>query len=151
MLPPSEPSGFDDWYAIYPRKQQRRDAAKIFARVIRDGTIPLALLIERTRAFAARWEARPKAERKFIPYPASWLNKGGYNDEPEGDGNVGGPTSVPIDPRSFDEAGWQRRLKYFHDKKEWLEVWGPEPGKPGCLVPPHLLVIPVSTAKGAAA
>jgi hypothetical protein len=135
MLPPPAPSGFEDWYLIYPRKKQRQDAIKAFARVMKSGAISLEDLIAKTKVFAASWEARPSADRQFIPYPASWLNRGGYHDEPEGAG--GDPVSAPIDP---DDAGWQRRLKYFHDTQTWLEVWGPPPGRAGCLVPPHLLL-----------
>jgi hypothetical protein len=150
MLPPPNPSGFDDWYAIYPKKKQPQAAKKAFAKVINSGAIPLEGLLAKTRAFAASWEARPKADRQFIPYPASWLNKGGYNDEPEGDGKGGEPAPAPIDPRSFDDAGWQRRLKYFHETETWIDAWGAKPGEPGCLVPSHLILTPVSDSKGAA-
>jgi hypothetical protein len=148
MLPSGELEGFASWYAVYPRKKQRQDAMRAFARVLKSGAISLEALIAKTKAFAASWEARPKAERQFIPYPASWLNKGGYGDEPEGNG--GEPASAPIDPRSFDDTAWRKRLKYFQEAERWLDAWGPKPGAPGCLVPSHLIVTPVSASKGAA-
>jgi hypothetical protein len=147
MLPPPSPAGFDDWYSTYPKKKQRQAAMRAFAKVIGSGLIALPALIEKTKAFAASWENKPAAERKFIPYPASWLNAGGYDDEPEGDGK---PTSAPINPLSFDDDGWRRRLKYFQEAEKWIDAWGPKPGAPGCLVPSHLILSPVSTSKGVA-
>jgi hypothetical protein len=148
MLPPPSPSGFDDWYSIYPRKKQPQAAKRAFAKLMASGAITLDALMAKTRAFAATWEGEPKDRRKFIPYPATWLNAGGYCDEPEG--GDGEPVPRPIDPRSFDEAAWRRRLSHFEQAKEWLDVWGPQPGAPGCLVPSHLIVTPVSNSKGAA-
>jgi hypothetical protein len=148
-LPPPSPAGFDDWYSIYPRKKEPQAAKKAFAKVINSSLIALPALTEKTRAFAASWAARPKEDRKFIPYPASWLNAGGYDDEPEGGG--GEPAPVVRDPRSFTDGDWQKRLTYFQESQTWIEAWGPKPGEPGCLVPSHLIVTPVSTSKGAAA
>ncbi len=148
MLPPPVPEGFEDWYSVYPRKKQRQDAIKAFARLMRSDTISLESLLAKTKAFAASWDARPKQDRQFIPYPASWLNKGGFGDELDIAG--GQPVPVPIDPLSFDDDGWRRRLKYFRETETWVEAWGPKPGAPGCLVPSHLIVAPVSSAQGAA-
>jgi hypothetical protein len=138
-LPPPAPAGFEDFYSVYPRKKQRQAAIKAFASLMKSGAISLESLIAKTKQFAASWEARPKADHQYIPYPASWLNKGGYNDEPEAAAGTAAP--APID--------WPRRLNFFHDEKKWLPTWGPEPGAPGCLVPPQILN-PVSDFKGAA-
>ncbi len=143
---PSE-SGFAEWYAAYPRKKAPQAAKKAFAKVLSSGLIALPALMERTRAFAATWANEPKDRRKYIPYPATWLNDGGYDDEPEGGGE---PAPAPIDPRSFTEENWRKRLAYFRDAETWLDPWGPKPGEPGCLVPSHLLLTPVANSKGAA-
>ena len=147
ILPPPNPAGFDDWYSIYPRKKEPQAAKKAFAKVLASGLIALPVLIERTREFAATWANEPKERRKFIPYPASWLNAGGYDDEPEGSAE---PPPAPINPLSFTDDKWRRCLKYFGETETWIDAWGPKPGEPGCLVPPHLIVTPVSTSKGAA-
>jgi hypothetical protein len=140
--------GFDEWYAIYPKKKQPQAAKRAFAKAISSGAITLVDLIAKTRAFAATWENEPKGRRKFIPYPASWLNAGGYHDEPDAGVAEAGP--IARDARSFTDADWQKRLTYFHDSQTWLEPWGAKPGDPGCLVPPHLILSPVSASKGAA-
>ncbi len=149
MLPPPSPTGFDDWYSIYPRKKQPQAAKKAFAKLMASGAITLDGLMAKTRTFAASWANEPKERRKFIPYPASWLNAGGYHDEPDG-GDGGERAPVVRDPRSFTDADWQKRLTYLQDSETWLERWGPKPGEPDCLVPSHLIVTPVSSLKGAA-
>jgi hypothetical protein len=148
-LPPASPVGFDDWYAIYPRKEAKQAAKRAFNAVLKSGMISLPVLIERTRAYAAakNWPALSEQERKYVPLPATWLNAGRYDDDLKG---VDAPPPALIDPSSFSDEQWRNRLARFQDDKTWLEAWGPEPGKPGCLVPSHLLLTPVSSSKGAA-
>jgi hypothetical protein len=143
-LPSPNPEGFQEWYAIYPKKKSPQAAKRAFAKVTGSGLIALPTLMEKTKAFAASWADKTKQERQFIPYPAKWLNDGSYDDEPE----CGAPAPVPIDPLSFTDAQWRKRLTYLQDTETWVEAWGPKPGEPSCLVPPHLL-IPVSKSKGA--
>jgi hypothetical protein len=135
--------GFDRWYAIYPRKVQKQAAEKAFAKVIAASLISEPDLLTKTTAFAATWASRPVADRKYIPYPASWLNAGGYDDEPDAPANQAAmlPTASPAD---FSDAKWLANLKMSRDRDgEWSNLWGPRPGEPGCLVPSHLIVAPV--------
>jgi hypothetical protein len=150
ISPSGEPDGFAAWYSIYPKKKQPQAAKRAFTKAIGSGAITLDALMTKTKAFAVatNWAALSKRDRQFIPYPASWLNDGSYDDEPDGDGGEAVPAAR--DPRSFTDADWQKRLTYFQDSKTWLEAWGAKPGAPGCLVPSHLIVTPVSTSKGAA-
>jgi hypothetical protein len=49
------------------------------------------------------------------------------------------------DASSFTDADWLQRLQHLEQKGEWSSGhWGPRPGEPGCRVPTHLLVKPVS-------
>jgi hypothetical protein len=145
----SPEDGFEQWYSIFPRKKAKQDALRAFNKVLISGAITFPVLIERTKAFAAatNWDALPKEQRKYIPYPASWLNAGSYDDELEGDGR---PSAPPIDPKTFTPTQWQARLKRVADGGEWLDIWGPAPGKPGCLVPSNLVLSPVARLGGAA-
>jgi hypothetical protein len=133
MLPAPVPEGFDDWYSVYPRKTQRQDAIKAFARLMRSNAISLESLIAKTKALAASWDGRMKQDRQYIPYPASWLNKGGFCDDPETDS--GEPVPAPIDPRTFTPGQWRKRIDSHSASGDWLDIWGPKPGEPGCLVP----------------
>jgi hypothetical protein len=138
--PSKEPNGFDDWYATYPKKKQPHAAKRAYAKVIGGNLISESRLLAKTKAFAASWSDKPKDQRQFIPYPASWLNAGGYDDEPDG------ADLVPVvrDPRTFTDQDWQKRLTYFQESGTWMEVWGAKPGLPGCLVPAHLILTSVS-------
>ena len=74
--PRGEPEGFAEFYAAYPRKEDRAKAVKAFAKV----TAPLAELLT-----ALDWQAKSSNWRKdggqFIPLPASWLNGERWKDE----------------------------------------------------------------------
>jgi hypothetical protein len=133
---------FAAWYAIYPRHTQREAALRAYRKVIAGGRISHADLMTKTRAFADNWSnrlARNPGEKQFIPYPASWLNKGGYLDRSD---SPGAPrTSVPAPAKAtadFGEADWLDCLAFHKRNNEWSELWGPQPGKAGCLVPAHL-------------
>lgn len=75
----SDPA-FDAFYARYPRKKQRKDALKAWRKLTAE---------ERAHAeravvdFAAQCEAMTPERRQFIPYPASWLNAGAWDDSPD--------------------------------------------------------------------
>jgi hypothetical protein len=144
--PSKEPKCFDDWYASYPKKKQREAARRAYAKVIGGNLISESDLLAKTKAFSASWSDKPRDQRRFIPYPASWLNAGGYDDEPDG----ADPVPAVRDPRTFTDQDWQKRLRYFQETDVWMEAWGAEPGHPGCLVPAHLILNPVSTSSGAA-
>lgn len=73
------PVGFDDFWSAYPRKVSKGDAEKAFAKLNPDehllGTILAAVQRAKTR------DGWAKDDGKFIPYPASWLNSRGWEDE----------------------------------------------------------------------
>src|SRR5690606_36341863 len=68
---------FERFYAAYPRKTDRRDAEKAFARIGPDDALLQDMLaaIERSKA------AGVFADRQYIKHPATWLNKGSWMDE----------------------------------------------------------------------
>lgn len=139
--------GFSEWYSAYGKKVHPKEAAKAYARVIASGDISESRLLDQTKAFAAKWSSESKERRKFMPYPASWLNKGGYASEQD-DGTA--KPAETVNPLAFDDGQWRKRLAYSIEASLWLEAWGPKPGLPGCLVPAHLLISPVSKTQGAA-
>jgi len=68
-------------YAAYPRKEAPRDAKKAIAKVLKEGKSgdELLAITARYAAAVATW---PKGDEKFIPYPATWFNRGSYDDDP---------------------------------------------------------------------
>lgn len=141
----NSPPGFDEWYSIYPRKKAKQDALKAYSKLIGSGAISHVPLLEKTKAFASHWHARPADQLQFCPYPASWLNSGEYADEITQAAKANnGAASIKIerptkDPETFSADDWQQRL----GMGQWSSLWGPKPGEPGCLVPAALLVRPI--------
>ena len=109
---------------------------------MKSGVVTLDALMAATQRYA-EFVKREGKERPYIKKPANWLRDGCFDD--------GQKTEPVIDPRTFSPDQWQRRLGPYHDNGAWSESWGPKPGAPGCLVPSHLIVTPVSTSKGAVA
>jgi hypothetical protein len=66
------PDTFDKFWALYPKKIAKADALKAWNKAIKTKTAER--LLELTKAYA---EGK-LPEDKYIPYPASWLNKGLY-------------------------------------------------------------------------
>ena len=66
-------------YDVYPRKVGKAGAIAAIQRI----RISPAKLLEATTAFAlcvARW---PANEKQYIPHPATWFNRGSYDDDPK--------------------------------------------------------------------
>ena len=75
-----EPEGFAEWYETYPRKKQRKDAARSYRKIV-PKEITQAELLARTTAFAQFHQKNTPPDRlQYVPYPASWLNSGEYLD-----------------------------------------------------------------------
>ncbi len=68
---------FERFYAAYPRKTDRKDAEKAFAKIAPSEELLAQMLaaIEGARA------AGLFADRQYIKHPATWLNKGSWMDE----------------------------------------------------------------------
>jgi hypothetical protein len=83
----SDPDSFDTFWNLYPKKVAKADALKAWKQVLKKKTADE--LIALTKAYS---ESK-LPDMTYIPYPASWLNKGLYeaveNDRPA-------PASKPI-------------------------------------------------------
>ena len=77
--PPKADDGFAAFWAAYPRKMKKQDAEKAWAQVLRRDVDP-AHVIAQAVAQAARWATEGR-QAQYIPYPASWLRGGSYDDE----------------------------------------------------------------------
>lgn len=72
----------EDIYQAYPRRQGKIDAIRSIQRAMKREHP--SHLLERTQAFAeavARWPAEDNP--KFVPHPATWFNRGSYDDDPK--------------------------------------------------------------------
>jgi len=80
--PPSreiEPPGFAEFYDAYPRKRERKKAAVAYRSALKAGATPERLL----QAARSYYAAQRGKKLEYVKYPASWLNAGAYDDEPE--------------------------------------------------------------------
>lgn len=72
---------FEKFWTAYPKKRSKGQAKKAWAKLKFDGdlfeTIMSALSVAKT---SREWQ---KKEGTYIPYPATWLNAEGWNDEME--------------------------------------------------------------------
>jgi hypothetical protein len=72
----SQNDSFSAFWKAYPKKRGKLAARKAWKKL----KPPLPKVLETLAAFAASREWR-KDNGQFIPYPASWLNAGGWDDE----------------------------------------------------------------------
>jgi hypothetical protein len=119
-LPTTKPAGpnyeamFRQWYAIYPKKVDPKDALKSFQRVLKSGGATFEELTAGAERYA-REVAAAGTEKRFIKAPAVWLNKGSWMNEPAGQsryparsGFVGSAIqgiASRITERDFDDGG----------------------------------------------
>lgn len=75
---PALDEAFNEFYHhVYPRKVEPLKARRAFEKAVKNGADPREI-IEGARRFAAATAAK---EVTYIPYPASWLNAGGWMSE----------------------------------------------------------------------
>lgn len=105
LAPLGEPAVcFDDFYAAYPRKKDRRKAEQAWKAAIKRGADPEAI-VRVARTLCEQYRGR---DTTYVKYPATWLNADAYRDEPEQQGLrlvVGGhePYRNPTDQSAYDE------------------------------------------------
>lgn len=77
-LPQAELEGeFEEFWSIYPRKVDKLAARKAYAKAV--GEFGSTTVLAGARRMANDPNLPPK---QFIPYPATWLNAGGWDSEP---------------------------------------------------------------------
>lgn len=91
---PGDPPGFPEFYAEYPRKVARPDAAKAFEKQrLGLGDLPVLIAAIRSQNGSAAWSDQGG---KFIPYPATWLNQRRWEDEAPKVNGMAGRDDAPV-------------------------------------------------------
>lgn len=121
--PPSviESDRFDEFYGIYPRKVGKANAKKAFVKAAKKAGAQTVI------DGAHRLAMDPNLpEKDFIPHPATWLNRDGWEDEPHPPRNVQRPQQMTSreqtwlqaelmkdnpDPRAIQLAGGTPQLR----------------------------------------
>lgn len=70
------PEGFEAFWDEYPRRVGKQDAIKAYRKALKK-TDPVTLL-----AGAMVYRNDPNREQEFTAHPATWLNRGGWDDDP---------------------------------------------------------------------
>ncbi len=97
---------FEEFWKLYPRKRKRDDALKAWKQINPDKE-----LFERiVKAVEAQknWVDWKKEGGKYIPYPATWLRGGCWNDEADGPMAEQEPhlmTAEELRKERYDQAG----------------------------------------------
>lgn len=89
------PEGFREWWAGYPRKVDRADAERAFAKALKRGAT-LEQLTSSLAAWRKAWEAEDR-DKRVIPHAATWLNKDRWADELEEIEAEAEPQNAPDD------------------------------------------------------
>ena len=86
------PQKFEVFWARYPRKVAKKDAMKAFAKIIK-AQDDVERFMNTLLASIEWWKSQSgwkKDNGKFIPYPATWLNRGSWEDSVENNGTAPG-------------------------------------------------------------
>jgi hypothetical protein len=107
---------FDEFWAVYPSHMAKADARKRFDLVVKKGVDP-AVIIRGARRFRDDPNLPPL---RFIPYPATWLNQGRWEDEalpPRED--------LPVDMQAESaRLADEQERQAWEDLQYWLKRYG---------------------------
>lgn len=124
--------GFTEWWPHYPKKVKKLDAEKAYRAAMKRGVTPKELLDGLQRQKAA-WKAKG-TEPQYIPYPATWLRAGSWEDEldtpnPSADNPapvVNPDTGKPVTRDDFGYACLDAGI----DPNLYINYWKPYMGLP---------------------
>lgn len=92
--PPAEVEGdFDTFWAAYPRKVAKAAARTAFKKAMKQTT--LEELMEGLRRSISSWRVEGRDKTK-LPYPATWLNQGRWEDEETTAADMRAPDGRPL-------------------------------------------------------
>jgi hypothetical protein len=93
---------FDEWYSIYPKKADKQAARRAFLKAIK--TVSFDVLYEG----AERYRDDPNRDPGFTKNPATWLNAGAWDNQPEATRFTGYVTKTQKAQAEWDE---DRRIR----------------------------------------
>jgi hypothetical protein len=124
--------GFTEWWPHYPKKVKKLDAEKAYKAALKRGVTPKELLDGLQRQKAA-WKAKG-TEPQYIPYPATWLRAGSWEDEfdtpaPSADSPAPAINPNTGKPVTRDDFGYAC-IAAGIDPNMYINYWKPHMGLP---------------------
>ncbi|TVL89814.1 helix-turn-helix domain-containing protein [Streptomyces sp. SAJ15] len=104
---------FGAFWTVYPKKRAREEAKKAWIAAIKRGAEPKHI-VNAAQAYARE---RFSQDPKYTKFPATWLNKGCYDDEPDPQPGpprlrAVGPRTAPRDLNHMTDEEKQRALNF---------------------------------------
>ncbi|MFJ3984361.1 helix-turn-helix domain-containing protein [Streptomyces fungicidicus] len=90
---------FGEFWICYPRSKQIEKAKQAWCDALDRGADP-DLIIKAAKAYA---HERKGEEPRYTPYPATWLNNGSYEDQPDPEAGGYQPYRDPTDESVYDK------------------------------------------------
>ncbi|MGW5173193.1 hypothetical protein ACWERY_02345 [Streptomyces sp. NPDC004082] len=90
---------FGDFWLLYPRSKQIEKAKRAWREALDRGADP-DVIVKAAKAYA---HERAGKDAKYTPYPATWLDTGSYEDQPDPEGGGYQPYRNPADQSVYDE------------------------------------------------
>lgn len=105
-------NSFIEFWQAYPKKRSKGDAEKAWNKIQPDEQLHNRIMqsLERAKT-SADWT---KENGQFIPYPATWLNAKGWEDEYK---------EAHTNERQLSDKGGKRRLNHT-DNRDWEKLLG---------------------------
>ena len=136
ITPPEKPAkkpadSFDQWWPHYPKKVKKLDAEKAYRAALKRGVTPKELLDGLQRQKAA-WKAKG-TEPQYIPYPATWLRAGSWEDEldPPSPSQAAPAINPNTGKAVTKEDFWYACEEHGIDPRPYVNFWKPIMGIPG--------------------
>jgi len=119
----------------YPRRDGSKKKAYDFWNLLNDEN--RARVVAAILLFADQMKREGRANDK-IPHMTTWLNDRRYETVSAAPAAAAKVASVDWHKTAKPEQ-WAKVLVIWRWDNNWRQSWGPEPGKPGCMVPDDLL------------
>lgn len=91
---PKEPTAFDRFWKVYPRRTARGAAVTAFAKAVKRADAETII------SSASEFAASPKGRGEFVPHPATWLNQDRWTDDRAAWQDSGARNGQPAIPSS---------------------------------------------------
>lgn len=96
--------GFDEFWAVYPKKDAKQTAVKAWLKLKPDDDLKQAIIAGVQRDIDGRWKG---AERRYIPNPTTYLNQRRWEDE--------------ITPTKAEDDEYYPRYREYHPEDDFKE------------------------------